>query len=74
MTKLEKAWLQVMQLKIEEVVDWQRDIGPLLSEIVVHQHIPNLRIYHDESLGEFQEENWNNFVDHIHQKISVHCS
>jgi hypothetical protein len=36
-TQQMKAWQQVMQPKIDEVVEWQRGIGPLLTEIVAHQ-------------------------------------
>jgi hypothetical protein len=32
-----KAWQHLMQPNIDEVVEWQKDIRPLLTEIVTHR-------------------------------------
>jgi hypothetical protein len=32
-----KDWIQVMQPKINEMILWQRDIGPVITEIFAHQ-------------------------------------
>ena len=39
-----KAWQPVMKPKIDEALSWQRDIGPLLTEMVANQHMSELAL------------------------------